>query len=1232
METAAENDASLDEAPSLGPDASVADTHDSGDGHEHNAAAFFEEADEAEGLIRGLVEKLREGSGPRAGPDAYCRVDRDAAAESSENPWCRTTPEEEAACVRIKRIFLKYQEQPHLLDPFLSRMITPTVTCLRDVILEAYEMDVSNSDSGEVSGWPQMTALVENARVHQLLEVLYGICSVRGSKTTVRLFTNSPAELTPLLAFLSLIPRPSVDYRPWASRFVVLLWLSLVVMVPFDLRTIDSSAALTVEGDEGRPGLLRQIIESCKNMFAQATGKDGEAAGILLARLLGRSDALEDDELNAFLSWAARDVFGPNHEPDTANVHLAKNTLYALCLLLKYSLRSHLLPCLDALSSVLFTMVPNEEETTGSSKTGGALRTQVLQKLLVKYAGRLGELLMPPRNRDLPRSGITALQDNLRGNSQSTCREGARPDPHAADNDGDESDVPEAMEPLLSFLLSELSAPSSAVRWVAAKALSRICSRLPRAFAAEVVEAAIGGFSENVLPNGASPDAADLSQCSDATWHGTLLLLAALIRAHALSRPLISACVPWVLRALTFDHKRGSQIMGIGVRDAACYVLWALARSNPGDIERLDTQSIGRHLVCTAMFDREVNVRRAASAAFQEGVGRFRDDQRYSNGIDVLRALDFWTIGNVRKCYRTVAVAVAAHEAYLPAILAHLTKHCIGHWDIQLRILASLALEGLAETSLAPVIDYSWTMLIDRTKDLDSAKVHGAVLAVAELCLAAGKSASPAGAEKLDLLESCRATTIVSQAATILGGARMAILEQATPTSDMLLAAYVRLVECLSLSRASLDGNGVAAAFCILELALSRKLESLQRSAARAYGALVYLVPETLDRTRVDELLRGVVPTEDAAGLSFFRRRGCAMVLGQLPSAHVLVSAVAISRSLRLGMQKAPSKRGSRTVYIRSTVTGEAEAKCECVASLVRTCVVVLEATFAGGARPEDVAVVVGETLSALTRGMLDYSVDSRGDVGSWVREASMRGFGTLLPALLLVHSQAPISSFEDYKVTDIFGGILQQSVEKIDRVRTCAGSTLRALLSERRCLNAIEDAEALKDVLLAEPGHRWDDGQPGEERERWPGRLSRNSRRLSGRLRNCGSGGNAHRDTRGSAFHDQDISDAGTHCHRSSADLPCASFVRALSQDSGRCGRSASHRSLAVCGTRSQQISRSQEAHGLRHGCHWVSRARSRWPRSWCQGACRALDAAGDRPVLAVSPASLSSSSKACS
>ena len=71
-----------------------------------------------------------------------------------------------------------------------------------------------------------------------------------------------------------------------------------------------------------------------------------------------------------------------------------------------------------------------------------------------------------------------------------------------------------------------------------------------------------------------------------------------------------------------FDVRKGAASVGSNVRDASFYVVWSMARAE--DINAMEpfALELAQNLMKVALFDREIHIRRAASAAFQENVGR----------------------------------------------------------------------------------------------------------------------------------------------------------------------------------------------------------------------------------------------------------------------------------------------------------------------------------------------------------------------------------------------------------------------------------------------------------------------------------------------------------------------------------------------------------------------------------------------------------------------------------
>lgn len=130
----------------------------------------------------------------------------------------------------------------------------------------------------------------------------------------------------------------------------------------------------------------------------------------------------------------------------------------------------------------------------------------------------------------------------------------------------------------------------------------------------------------------------DLPAVAEATWHGTCLTCAEMGRRGLIHTDRLPELLDWLKKvsqkfdvidclftpseALLFDIRKGAHSVGSSVRDAASYVLWALARSQDGLALKPHALSLAQRLVAVSLYDREIHIRRAASAAFQENVGR----------------------------------------------------------------------------------------------------------------------------------------------------------------------------------------------------------------------------------------------------------------------------------------------------------------------------------------------------------------------------------------------------------------------------------------------------------------------------------------------------------------------------------------------------------------------------------------------------------------------------------
>lgn len=116
----------------------------------------------------------------------------------------------------------------------------------------------------------------------------HGVTLTHCDRKTVRFFPHEIADLSIALGFLRLPPPPRPppsalvsDAGQWALRYVVLIWLSLIIMIPFDLAQFD---------EDDRAGETATAIEAVGKEYLGRAGLEREGCAILLSRLYMRCE------------------------------------------------------------------------------------------------------------------------------------------------------------------------------------------------------------------------------------------------------------------------------------------------------------------------------------------------------------------------------------------------------------------------------------------------------------------------------------------------------------------------------------------------------------------------------------------------------------------------------------------------------------------------------------------------------------------------------------------------------------------------------------------------------------------------------------------------------------------------------------------------------------------------------------------------------------------------------
>ncbi|KAJ2453713.1 hypothetical protein EV183_002012 [Coemansia sp. RSA 2336] len=620
------------------------------------------------------------------------------SAKQSETWSLTIAPEAESERVgRLIKIINAYQEQPMCLDPHLERIVGQIVEVVQQYVYAVYDNIVDSKS----------TSISVN-RFDGIFDLLYMLCKVRGHKIILRFFPHGVADVEPAFATLWLFSTdPSAS--AWQSRYILLIWLSLLAMIPFDIESIDSGMANlpAISSINSNQSLMERWIGLGK-LFLGKSGCEMEGAAIMLSRLLSRKDTGASFQ-PSFIEWAVQQINDaaspvinhPNEESKAVlpieSVLQINGTLRVLCHLFSAMTSPALIEKQMPLLLDIFNLDAFDHHS-------------VTRKLISKAVQRLALLLLPVTILEKRRvHARPSLRTNLNDNGVGTVPASCSMDPCTSDDDGIDVDIPEEVEFFIGILLQKLRDKDTIVRWSAAKGIGRITERLPLAFAQEIVSAVGDILKEETLRT--EDGHIDVSMTTEYSWHGSLLCLAELSRRGMLYPQDLREIIPWVVR-------RGDYSVGSNVRDAACYVMWSLARiPNPSSrlvFDEMSTQ-MATTLVSVAVFDRESSVRRAASAAFQEHVGR--------------QLVDFFSVGIMRNAFIKASRNVAEFEVYRHPLLHHLCTVTIYHWDLKTRELAIRALRELAPVSPNYVLTLLLPEIVSNVSSPFLAVRHGAIAA-----------------------------------------------------------------------------------------------------------------------------------------------------------------------------------------------------------------------------------------------------------------------------------------------------------------------------------------------------------------------------------------------------------------------------------------------------------------------------------------------------------------------
>ena len=560
-------------------------------------------------------------------------------------------------------------------------------------------------------------------------KILYTFCKVRGEKVITASLNNEPRYLELVLSTLESCCEGENDNHqvPWERSYILLLWLSHLLLAPFDLASISgpskpSKASLHLPLASDVPSIASRVM-AVSLRFIQSATKEQDAASKLLVRLVLRPDMQRLRLPTALVSWALESI--------GSVVHHSSATLHSFLGPFRFLAAMTVSPDSEETSSLIPGIHAATTKLVDNVMFASVTSSAVTKKLLIKMSRNIALL-------------------NLQCTSVSLTRF---------------FETVSVLEDTIDYLLQSLGDRDTPVRFAASKALSMIILRLDPELSHEVVQAILDSMKEDMPRSFADTD---FSTVDALRWHGLTLTLAHALFRKSASPAQLPDIVNALLLALTFEQRgtTGSSI-GSNVRDAACFGIWSMSRRYSTaellsvDVADLRTeegisqtgisaiQIVALHLLLSACLDPAGNIRRGSSAALQELIGRHPD--QVSNGISLVQVVDYHAVGLRQRAAIDVAHGASQLDMlYCRALLMALLKwRGIGSPDVSSREIAATSIgrlcSGQSKPTLEPALNHIFSQLAMPGTDVEYH--HGSLIALS--CILDEKMSG--GITRLDL-------------------------------------------------------------------------------------------------------------------------------------------------------------------------------------------------------------------------------------------------------------------------------------------------------------------------------------------------------------------------------------------------------------------------------------------------------------------------------------------------
>ncbi|KAL9102693.1 MAG: hypothetical protein Q9163_002184 [Psora crenata] len=852
----------------------------------------------------------------------------------------------------LTKLLDQFQELPQLLDRHLSGF----VQSLSSAFLEYVELH--GLFYHRIPKVATSETIIPLPRA--ICKILYTLCKVRGPKVIAQLLNAESRYLEPILEafqtwnqceYASNETRlPLHGVMVWEERYVMLLWLSHLMLIPFDLTTVVSdnadrglpSPSIALNVPDGTPRITRCLLNIAIR-YLVAPGKESESAKVLLVRLALRTDMLRLGLHQPLIIWALKML-------NSGNIESTQSTYESIGAL--SFLSGFVKSADDNVMRQMFTLMWESLRYMLAKPTSDLnviLTSAVVRKLLVKTNCLLG-------------LAVHRL--------------------HLGDPD---KILGQILGDVISYLLEALDDKETLVRFAASKALSIIALEVGENITSDIIDRLLEHLGEGLSwrepEYGKGMISAGIKFIADQgwpdytffdaiEWHGGILTLAHLLFRHAVPVVELENITLFLCLALNFDQRSalGASI-GTNIRDAACFGCWALSRnysSRDKPVSQLEPQSdtfdsllrfTGDRLIETACLDPSGNVRR---------------------GIALVQCIDYHAVASRTSAMLSVSIQAAdKDEIYEDALFEGLLGwRGLENPDAGTRRLSAETIGRLLSGSRSLQPKHAMKVLKRRLRQArlsDVERRHGLLLALAHLIesLHAMWHTKHEGATSL---ETCLNTDLKSMC-TSAGAQEGDEMHDWGLVLDFSSDSPAKKEDLEAAERSQKT----------VQLSLTRQEDLVVKYSSQAMVGFLLFTPRN-EKQQVLESIIAMVRSSDAwcqgqRKVGAIRAVGLATVVFQDPAAEYGTIPTEVDAIIRCLLE-------------RMHAGNDIDVRCAALESLclgpLRLCQVIPE-----------------EVIAALQVCLDDYTNDHRGDVGSLVRVAAIDAAGLVLRKRLVRSSVA---------------------------------------------------------------------------------------------------------------------------------------------------------------------------------------------------------------------------------